>query len=193
MLCEIYSLMSVIYTYSRFRTSNLHPTHTLFLFVPDIHPYDQSSSMLPLFSYLRLVYFPTPLGQCDSPVTMIKAASTDRNNNTHAAAAFLKGEYNTVGAAASSENYDHGQVVKLIKEWENHRVGLDLREVPCESVGIIFPGDKLECINNVKGNFKRKMLAVEIVAALILDKTTRAPPHQQKRSWTLWTSQSHLR
>ena len=108
------------------------------------------------------------MGQHDSSVTLIREASPERNNNTRATAAFMKGKYNTVGSADSAKNAHRGQVAKLIKEWENHRVGAALRELPCEPVQLILPDKKVERINNVKGNFKRKTLAVDIAAALIL-------------------------
>ena len=80
-----------------------------------------------------------------------------------------------MGAAASDENSHIGQVSKLIQKWENHGVGAALRKESCELVDLIIPDNKVERINKVKGNFKRKILAVELAAALILDKKTKGP------------------
>ena len=109
-------------------------------------------------------------------MTLIQAASPERNKNTHAAADFLKGKYNTLGAAASAENAHHGQVAKLIKKWENNGAYAALHEAPCDPVDLVFPDDKVDCINKTKGNFNNKTLAVELAAALILNKKPRAPP-----------------
>ena len=92
-----------------------------------------------------------------------------------AAAAFMKVKYNMVGVAASANNYQRGQVAKLIKEWGNHEVGAALHEALCEPVELIFPDEEVECINKVKCNFKHKTLAVELAAALILDKKIKGP------------------
>ena len=43
-----------------------------------------------------------------------------------------------VGVAASANNYQRGQVAKLIKEWGNHEVGAALHEALCEPVELIF-------------------------------------------------------
>ena len=75
-----------------------------------------------------------------------------------------------MGAAASDENYERVNFAKLIKHWEKHGLGADLREEPCGTVDLIFPENEVDLINNVKGNFKRKTLAVGIAAILILKK-----------------------
>ena len=108
-------------------------------------------------------------------MTLIQESSSKQNKNTRAAVAFLKGKYNTVGTAASAENSHRGQFAKLIKKRKNHRVGAALHEVRCETVDLIFPDEEVERINKVKGSFKRKILAVELAAPLILDNKIKGP------------------
>ena len=98
-----------------------------------------------------------------------------------------------VGAADSAENAYYDQVEKLIKEWERHRVDAALRESLCETVDLIFPDDKVERINKVKGNFKHKKLVVELAAALILYEKIKGPTvYMQRQYWTLSSSRSTL-
>ena len=99
---------------------------TLLLFAPDIRPHAWYMSLCPLFAYLLPISFPTPIGQRVFPVALIQVESPEQSKNTCAAADFLKGKYNTVGAAASAENVRRGQVANLIKEWEKHGVGAGL-------------------------------------------------------------------
>ena len=80
-----------------------------------------------------------------------------------------------VGTAASAEDAHPVQVSKFIKEWEKNGVGVALREAPCEPVDLIIPENEVERINKAKGNLKRKMLAVDITAALMLDKKIKVP------------------
>ena len=87
----------------------------------------------------------------------------------------MKGKYNMVQAEANNKNTHRGQVVKQIKEWEKHGVCAALREAPCGPIDPILSDNKVERINKVKGNFKRKILAVELAAVLILDKKTKGP------------------
>ena len=106
-------------------------------------------------------------------MTLIQAALSEQNKNTCATAAFMKGKYNMVQAEANNKNTHRGQVVKQIKEWEKHGVCAALREAPCGPIDPILSDNKVERINKVKGYFKRKILAAELAAALILEEKVR--------------------
>ena len=56
-----------------------------------------------------------------------------------------------------------------------------MREALYEPVDLIFPDDEVELINKFKGNFKCKMLSVDLDSELVLEEKIKGPTVAAKR------------